>query len=100
VVFTTSNWYIQQTVTVTAVDDVIIDGSQTDEISNVASSTDANYDGINRVVASIAYDNDDPDGDGISTVDEGTGDTDGDGTPDYLDTDSDGDGVPDALEGI
>lgn len=41
---------------------------------------------------------DDPDGDYISTMDEGTVDTDGDGTPNYQDTDSDGDTITDRDE--
>jgi len=41
---------------------------------------------------------DDPDGDTISSLDEGTDDADGDGTPNDRDTDSDGDGFPDADE--
>ena len=38
----------------------------------------------------------DDDGDGIPTLDEGSGDLDGDGIPNYLDLDSDGDGIPDS----
>ncbi len=41
---------------------------------------------------------DDPDGDFISSFDEGTGDADADGIPNFEDTDSDGDGIPDAVE--
>lgn len=41
---------------------------------------------------------DDPDGDTISSRDEGDGDADGDGIPNWLDPDSDGDGIPDADE--
>ncbi len=41
---------------------------------------------------------DDPDGDTISTEDEGTADTDGDGTPNSSDPDSDGDTIRDADE--
>ncbi len=41
---------------------------------------------------------DDPDGDFISTMDEGGGDVDGDGTPNSMDADSDGDGISDADE--
>jgi len=43
---------------------------------------------------------DDPDGDTISSLDEGTEDADGDGTPNDRDTDSDGDGYPDNLEDL
>lgn len=41
---------------------------------------------------------DDPDGDYISTMDEGTVDSDGDGTANYQDTDSDGDTILDRDE--
>ncbi|MCB9600652.1 MAG: hypothetical protein H6721_15260 [Sandaracinus sp.] len=41
---------------------------------------------------------DDPDGDTLSTMDEGEGDPDGDGLPNWNDPDSDGDGIPDAQE--
>ena len=41
---------------------------------------------------------DDPDGDYISSLDEGVGDIDGDGRPNSNDDDSDGDGIPDADE--
>lgn len=41
---------------------------------------------------------DDPDGDRISSSDEGEEDPDGDGIPNYLDDDSDGDGFSDADE--
>lgn len=41
---------------------------------------------------------DDPDGDFISSMDEGTDDTDGDGIPNNMDTDSDGDGIDDVDE--
>ncbi|MEM9067311.1 MAG: hypothetical protein AAGE52_02355 [Myxococcota bacterium] len=41
---------------------------------------------------------DDPDGDFISSMDEGEGDIDGDGRPNSNDDDSDGDGLSDAVE--
>ena len=98
--FSTENWFIPQTVTVSAVDDLLADGTQADILNNVASSADGNYDGISRSVAIEVLDDDDPDGDGISTQDEGTDDTDNDGIPDYLDADSDNDGIPDSVEGV
>ena len=97
--FTSANWYILQTVTVTAVDDILADGDLADTVINSATSTDANYNGVSANVPSVAIDDDDPDGDGISTTDEGTGDLDNDGTPNHLDLDADGDGVLDSVEG-
>ncbi len=41
---------------------------------------------------------DDPDGDFISSMDEGDGDADADGRPNSSDEDSDGDGIPDRVE--
>ena len=41
---------------------------------------------------------DDPDGDFISSMDEGTDDADGDGVPNRNDDDSDGDGISDRIE--
>ena len=41
---------------------------------------------------------DDPDGDGVSSMDEGFGDPEGDGLPRAEDPDADGDGLADALE--
>ena len=47
-VFTTANWSTPQTVTVTAVDDLIIDGNQVFEIEvGSITSSDASYNGIN-----------------------------------------------------
>ncbi len=43
---------------------------------------------------------DDDDGDGVLTFEEGSGDPDGDGIPSYLDDDSDNDGRSDAEEGF
>ena len=46
VTFTTSNWNVAQTVTVTAVDDAVVEGPHTSTITHVATRTDTNYDGI------------------------------------------------------
>ncbi|MBD2418514.1 lamin tail domain-containing protein [Anabaena cylindrica FACHB-243] len=50
--FTSANWNIAQTVTVTAVDDALFEGSHTGAISHTAISADINYNGI--TVPSIA----------------------------------------------
>jgi hypothetical protein len=59
-----------------------------------ASEGDTDGDSVDDVL------DDDDDGDGVPTRDEGRGDTDDDGIPDYLDPDSDGDGVPDGAESL
>lgn len=61
VVFTTVNWNIAQTVTVTAVDDVVVEGNHTGTISHTATSSDTNYNNFTvvNVVANIT-DNDLP----------------------------------------
>ena len=46
VVFTPANWNVAQTVTVTAVDDALIEGSHTETITYTTSSEDANYNGV------------------------------------------------------
>jgi large repetitive protein len=56
--FTTANWYIPQTVVVTAVNDLLVDGTLTDTINNNAVSTDAAYNGLSRPLAAQALDND------------------------------------------
>ncbi len=44
--FTSANWNIPQTVTVTAVDDNLVEGNHTSTINYTASSSDPNYNGI------------------------------------------------------
>lgn len=58
-VFTTSNWNTLQTVTVTAVNDAVVEGSHTTTINHTVVSADSKYNGIavDKVVAAIA-DND------------------------------------------
>ncbi len=59
IVFTTSNWNVPQTITVTAVDDAIAEGSHASTISHVATSIDGNYDGVAiSSVTSTITDND------------------------------------------
>ncbi|KAB2940012.1 MAG: hypothetical protein F9K17_14415, partial [Phycisphaerae bacterium] len=57
--FTTANWNVAQTVTVTAVDDALVEGAHTSTIVHVATSGDGNYNGISipNVVATVT-DND------------------------------------------
>ncbi|OUL20124.1 sodium:calcium exchanger [Nostoc sp. RF31YmG] len=59
--FTAQNWNVAQEVTVTAVDDVIVEGNHSDTIQHTATSTDVNYNGIaiNSVNVNIT-DNDIP----------------------------------------
>ncbi len=59
VTFTPANWNIAQTVTVTAIDDTVVEGSHTGTINHTVTSGDANYNGIGitAVVANIT-DND------------------------------------------
>ncbi|MCC5620913.1 Calx-beta domain-containing protein [Nostoc sp. CHAB 5715] len=49
--FTALNWNVAQNVTVTAVDDVVIEGDDSETIQHTATSSDANYDGI--AIASV-----------------------------------------------
>jgi WD40 repeat protein len=44
--FTPSNWNVAQTVTVTGLDDHIVHGDQTYEITGTATSSDSNYNGL------------------------------------------------------
>lgn len=58
---------------------------------------DGGTDDVGRPVVRCSAD-DDPDGDSISTADEGLDDPDGDGRQSYRDDDSDGDGIGDRQE--
>lgn len=46
ILFTTSDWNTNQTITVTAIDDNNIEGNHSASIAHTATSTDANYNGI------------------------------------------------------
>lgn len=46
VTFTPQNWNVPQTVTVSAVDDALVEGTHTQTINHTATSTDAKYNGI------------------------------------------------------
>ena len=66
-VFTTANWNVAQTVTVTGVDDAVVDGPQAYLIVTApAVSTDPNYTGANA--ADVAVSNTDNDGAGITVT--------------------------------
>ena len=54
--FTTSDWYLEQTVTVTAVDDAVAEGAHTSTISHAASG--GGYDGVTASVVANITDND------------------------------------------
>jgi len=59
-VFTSANWNVAQTVTVTAVDDSAVEGTHAGTVvTNAATSTDANYNGINPTDVTVTItDND------------------------------------------
>jgi hypothetical protein len=83
--FTPSNWNVVQTVTVTAVDDKIVEGNHIGSITHVVSSSDANYN--NLVVSNLTvqvFEN--------GPFDEGTSDFNGRATADF-----NGDGTADIL---
>ncbi|MBA7527623.1 hypothetical protein ES705_19799 [subsurface metagenome] len=75
--FTTDNWGSPQTVTVTGVDDVLVDGNQPFFIiTDPAASSDTNYSGLDA--ANVSVINSDDDMTGI-TINEVSGDTSEDG---------------------
>jgi predicted extracellular nuclease len=76
ITFTTTNWNTSQTVTVTAVDDTEVEGLHTQTITQTASSTDINYNGISipSVTARITDNNTGIPITKISTI-QGTGTT-------------------------
>jgi len=75
-VFTSGNWDTPQSVTVSAVDDAVVEGPHTGAITHSASSSDGNYDGISisGVTVNIT-DNDVPVVPGV-TITESGGSTD------------------------
>jgi Domain of unknown function (DUF4347)/Malectin domain/Glucose / Sorbosone dehydrogenase/IPT/TIG domain len=57
--FTPANWNIAQSVTVTAVDDALVEGTHTGTIAQTITSTDPNYSGLTLAPLSVAItDND------------------------------------------
>ncbi|OLP16352.1 hypothetical protein BST81_21405 [Leptolyngbya sp. 'hensonii'] len=70
--FTPDNWNVAQTVTVTAVDDALFEGSHSGAITHSASSTDASYNGISvPTVSATITDNDTAVG-AVPTIQEST----------------------------
>ncbi len=67
--FTTSNWNTPQTMTVTAVDDSLVEGNHNGTITHTATSSDSNYNGIsiNNITAAIT----DNDTAGVSVTESG-----------------------------
>ncbi len=45
-VFTSANWNTPQTVTVTAIDDAVVEGAHSDDITHTITSVDTGYDGL------------------------------------------------------
>jgi large repetitive protein len=71
--FTTANWNVQQTVTVTAVDDAVAEGLHASTLLHTATSTDPNYNALSiRSVIARIFDNDT----GGVTITESGGSTD------------------------
>jgi gliding motility-associated-like protein len=76
VTFTSGNWNIAQTVTITGVDDVIDDGNQTYNIvTAAATSTDGNYSGLNASDISVVNIDDDNAGITVSAISGNTSET-------------------------
>lgn len=83
--FTAANWYQAQTVTITAYDDLPIEGEHTDTISFAVTSADGNYNGLSVDSVSITVTEDDNPVAGFGTA------LDFDGTDDYVEVTSTGD---------
>ena len=63
-IFTTANWNVAQTVTVTGVDDAVVDGPITYTIVTAAAvSTDPNYNGANAADVAVTNTDNDSGGD-------------------------------------
>ena len=82
-VFDDSNWNVAQTVTVTAVDDPVIEGLHTGSITHTVTSTDSNYDGIS--IASLTANIADNDFAGVTISESGTTDVSEGGATDSYD---------------
>ncbi|MFK8029058.1 MAG: OmpA family protein [Gammaproteobacteria bacterium] len=88
----TINTQAGDSVTVTYVDQVDVNGMTVELTATDDVTTDSDGDGI------LDLTDPDDDNDGIPDVTEGTGDADGDGIPNSLDIDSDNDGIVDNVE--
>ena len=76
--FNGANWNVAQTVTVTGVDDAVVDGDITYTVSlEAATSTDANYNGLDPADVSVTNTDNDTAGVTVSAI---SGDTDEAGT--------------------
>lgn len=69
VIFTTANWSVAQTITVSAVDDSISEGSHTGQVTHSASSSDSGYNGIS--LASVSPNITDNDTAGVTVTELG-----------------------------
>jgi VCBS repeat-containing protein len=69
--FTPANWNVAQSVTVTGVDDPLIDGTQSYTLSATTSSSDGNYGGANARSASVAVSNTDDDVQRVTAITPG-----------------------------
>ena len=70
--FNATNWNIAQTVTVTGVNDFVVDGSQTFDVITTVTTTDPNYNGLNPDDVTVTNTDDDVAGFTVSTI---SGDT-------------------------
>ncbi|MCC6124179.1 MAG: FG-GAP repeat protein, partial [Pirellulales bacterium] len=83
--FTSSNWNVAQTVTVSAVNDQVVEGNHTGAIVHQVSSSDPNYNGLSAAGATAQITDNDFNGEGISVFNgDGKSDFNGDGTSDVL----------------
>ncbi|NJR59480.1 MAG: type I secretion C-terminal target domain-containing protein [Cyanobacteria bacterium CRU_2_1] len=71
--FTSANWNVPQTVTVTAVDDAVVEGTHPATITHTATSTDPNYNGIAIAPVPITITDNDIAGVNLSTPNLTTG---------------------------
>ncbi len=93
ITFTIGNWNIPQIVTITGIDDPLVDGSQRSTITISVDDllSDNDFDPlVDKTLEVIILDNDVNEPDKI--------DTDNDGIPDEDDSDDDNDGIPDAFD--
>jgi Domain of unknown function (DUF4347)/FG-GAP-like repeat len=81
--FTAANWNVAQTVTVTALNDSIVEGSHSGSITHTATSSDANYNGITIASVSAAITDNDTAGVTITQSGGTTAITEGSATDSY-----------------